>query len=149
MVWIVDGRRRSRGKKQVVDCIKAASIVNLRPPIVALSLDTGPLLRDWQNSSAPVYFDFDDSHPDTSFLSGRTALWRLDLSRMNDKVFRTLIDTQSSLHACLMGQQFEHELTDFVAKASTRYTLRRSSPPRPLCSFERYNARQRKRRLGS
>ena len=64
MVWIVDGRRRKRDRKQFFACLDARPIGNGEPRIVSVRWSEGSLLRDWGASRVPVYFDFGDSEPE-------------------------------------------------------------------------------------
>lgn len=59
LVWIVDGARRKRDKSQFLEALKKGIMVIkelnlLRIPIAKECA----LLRDWVDSSAPVFFDF-------------------------------------------------------------------------------------------
>jgi hypothetical protein len=67
IVWVVDGRRRVRDRPKFFASLGEARVAKLAPLVVALPSKEGALLRDWQASRAPVFFDFGDS-----------MLWRLN-----------------------------------------------------------------------
>ena len=105
MVWVVDGLRRARDRPRFFEALKRASIVKAKPLTYALRTDEHPLLRDWVDSSKPVFFDFgdddleDDSEPGDLPAGVGSALWRLDPHSLHlSPILKT-----SFLNTCLKG----------------------------------------------
>src|SRR5215469_13500771 len=70
MVWVADGLRRKRDMKKFFALVDQAAILNREPLLVSVPWkEESALLRDWEDSNVPVYFDFQDNRP---------YLWRLN-----------------------------------------------------------------------
>lgn len=57
IVWVVDGRRRKKDKDQLLKVVDAGSPLAQNRNIVRVDPDGSALLRDWESSSKPVFFD--------------------------------------------------------------------------------------------
>jgi competence protein CoiA len=139
MVWIVDGRRRKRDRKQFFSCLDARAVANGEPRIVAVLWKEGALLRDWEASRVPVYFDFGDSEPEDALSFDTPTLLRLKPCDPNGKMYLSLVSKTSFLDAHLKGEPFEETCTEAVERAAADRVSKQA--PQPLPDFERYMAR--------
>jgi hypothetical protein len=97
MVWVVNGLRRKQDRPRFFGALNRprffealrrassssrpkATILKPKPLTYALRSNEHPLLRDWVDSSKPVFFHFgDNSEPgDPPFIFGGPVLWRLE-----------------------------------------------------------------------
>lgn len=62
IIWIVNGTRRPNDKKQFINSLRFSVRITEKDYIWRLksSYEECPLLRDWADSKAPVFFDFDE-----------------------------------------------------------------------------------------
>jgi hypothetical protein len=133
MVWVVDGARRKRDRAQFFASVDAAIVINHEPLIVLVRWKEGALLRDWEASKVPVYFDFGDD-----------TLWRLNPCLPNGITYLFRVPKTVFLRVHLEGLPFDEMCSEVVERA--RYRLQQAPQSRGLPDFERYMARQRARR---
>lgn len=142
MLWVVDGRRRERDKKQFFACFDARRHNGER--IVQVLWKEGALLREWGASRVPVYFDFGDSEPEDAVRFDTPTLWRLNPCGPNGTAYLVPVSKSKFLRVHLEGKPFEELCTEFVERVAARHL---SLQPQGLSDFERYSAmRQRRRR---
>jgi hypothetical protein len=138
MVWVVDGVRRKRDTAQFFALFDQATILNREPALIVLvRWKEGALLRDWEASNVPVYFDFGDD-----------TLWRLNPCIPNGMTYLSRVPKTVFLNAHLKGQPFEELASAAVERAAARYSeqlravyaalLQQAPRPQPLTGFERY-----------
>jgi hypothetical protein len=133
MVWVVDGTRRKKDRAQFFASVDAAIVINHEPLIVLVRWKEGALLRDWEGSKVPVYFDFGDD-----------TLWRLNPCIPNGMTYLFRVPKTVFLRVHLEGLPFEEMCTEVVEHAVLMQQTPRS---RPLAGFERFLAqRERARR---
>jgi competence protein CoiA len=124
MVWVVDGLRRKRDKPQLLRCIGRCE--RYYPPILHATnrLEESALLRDWNDSRVPVYFDRGDRPED-----GKALLWRLDPFSRN---YFTPVSREAFLKMHREGLDTETQLSDQIAehlqRAALEAQLRRQPP---------------------
>lgn len=139
MVWVVDGRRRKRDATQLLNCI--GPCVRYYPPILhATNGEECALLRDWNFSRVPVYFDLGDRHED-----GQPVFLRCDPVRRNGRLYLTPTSRESFLKMHRDGLDTEAQLSDQIVEH-----LQRAAQPRqplPPLGFPQYPARRRSFRL--
>lgn len=143
MVWVVDGRRRKRDADQLLRCI--GPCVFARGPFVLHTAysDQSALLRDWNASPVPVYFDLGVAQRD-----GEQLFWRRDPISQRGKVYLTPVSVDSFLKTHLTGLEAEKAFSDGVAVIVEGFRqAARPSQPAPLPGFQRYLARKRRFRL--
>jgi hypothetical protein len=151
MVWVVDGMRRKRDMPQFFEALSFAKVVRGKPLTFAIPNIEGALLRDWAESSAPVFFDFGDIKSPID-LPGFTTpvLWRLEPIGANG--LRFLIPVlRSSFNAALpeglnlkffdFSRQFE--LARKMSRSQTRFQL---PPTLPAIGFQRRMGRRARSR---
>ena len=63
LIWVVDGLRRKRDKKQFREACERSTLVFAKSPVRRVTSGGGALLRDWTESRTHVFFDFGDEHP--------------------------------------------------------------------------------------
>jgi competence protein CoiA len=103
MVWIVDGRRRKRDRARFFASLDAGIVVNREPRIVSVLWKEGALLRDWEASRVPVYFDFGDSEPGDTPRFETPILWRLNPCGPNGMAYLSPVQKALFLHVHLEG----------------------------------------------
>ena len=92
MVWVVDGRQRKRDATQLLKCI-GPCLWNDPPYILYVTNhEECALLRDWNASFVPVYFDLGVRQED-----GTMGLWRRDPISQNGRVYLTPVSLESFL----------------------------------------------------
>lgn len=144
MVWVVDGRRRPLDKLRFFQSLGKAIFISRKLPIVAVQSSACALLRDWQSSRVPVYFDFGDSEADDLLRYDEPMLWRLNPG--NDRAYLSPVTKAAFLQVHMTGQPFD-EMFSKVFDAVTQDLLRRARHAQPLTGFGRYMDRnQRSRR---
>src|SRR5262245_10153694 len=144
MLWVVNGRRRKRDKKQFFACFDARRVVNGEPRIISVLWKDGALLREWGASRVPVYFDFGDSEPDDAVRFDTPTLWRLNPCGPNGKAYLTAVPKTLFLHVHLNGQPFEEMCTEAVERVAAHHLLKQAAQPLP--GFGRYIARRERTR---
>ena len=136
MVWIVDGRRRKRDAVQLSKCI--GPCVWAQPPFIlhVANHDESALLRDWNSSTVPVYFDLGVREGD-----GVPIFWRRDPISRAGKVYLTPVSRDSFLQVHREGLDVEETFSEGVALIVEQ--LRRlAQRPQPLPGFQRSPARR-------
>jgi competence protein CoiA len=146
MVWVVDGRRRARDRTQFFASLGAAIVVNRESLLVSVPSNEGALLRDWQASRVPVYFDFGASEPGDTIRFDEPILWRLNPRILNGGAYLSAVPKTWFLHVHLSGQLFEEKYTKAVERAAADFLMRQALQSRPLTGFERYMARRQRKR---
>jgi hypothetical protein len=137
MVWVVDGRRRKRDAAQLLKCI--GPCVWGHPPFIlhVTNYEECALLRDWNASPMPVYFDLGVREDD-----GQPVFWRRDPVSRTGRVYLTPVSRESFLKVHREGLDAEEKLSEGVGVIVG--TLRRAAQqPRPLppTGFHQYLAR--------
>jgi competence protein CoiA len=145
MVWVVNGRRRKRDRKQFFACFDARRVVN-GERIVQVLWKEGALLREWGASRVPVYFDFGDSEPEDAARFDTPALWRLNPCGPNGTAYLSVVPKTLFLQAHRNGEPFEAMCTEAVERVAAHHLSQQAPRPPPLIGFERYMAKQRARR---
>lgn len=142
MVWVIDGRRRRRDVAQLLKSI--GPCVFARPPFILFDTrrDECALLRDWNDSPMPVYFDLGINEED-----GKPIFWRRDPISRTGRVYLTPVSRDSFLKVHLDGMDAEAKFSEGVAVIveSLRQAARRAQPLPPT-GFPRYLANRSKRR---
>lgn len=138
MVWVVDGRRRKRDAVQLLKSIGRCVWTHSPFIIFVANYGDGALLRDWNTSSMPVYFDLGVGEED-----GEPVLWRRDPISRKGMVYLTPVSRDSFLKAHREGLGSEEKFSEDVGVIAEN--LRRAArQPQPLQDFERYLARNRR-----
>jgi hypothetical protein len=144
LVWVINGRRRKRDRKQFFASVNAATGINCEPALIVLvRWKEGALLRDWGASRVPVYFDFGDSEPEDALRFDAPTLWRLNPCGPNGKAYLSAVPKTLFVQAHRNGEPFEELTSAAVERAAARYLMqqapRQQAPrPQPLTGFERY-----------
>ncbi|AMN40481.1 competence protein CoiA [Rhodoplanes sp. Z2-YC6860] len=143
MVWVVDGRRRKRDVEQLLKCI--GRCVWDQPPFILHVTNHAEcaLLRDWNSSSMPVYFDLGVRQED-----GRPIFWRRDPISRNGRTYLTPVSRESFLKVHREGLDAEQQFSEGVSVIvdSLRQNARRAQSQQPP-RVQRYfmNSRQGRR----
>ena len=133
MVWVVDGRRRARDRAQFFASLGAAMVVNRTPLMFSVPSNGGALLRDWEASRVPVYFDFGIGETGDTSRFDTTALWRLNPRSRNARAaYLSPVARTEFLRVHLEGLPFDEICTEFVERAMAYYLMRQASRSRPL-----------------
>jgi len=65
LIWIVDGMRRKTDVPKFDEALKEGRVLMKKPPFQTVMIyfpDECRLIRDWHNSDAPVFFDFQQAN---------------------------------------------------------------------------------------
>jgi competence protein CoiA len=146
MVWVVNGRRLKRDRARFFASLNAGIVVNREPRIVSVLWKEGALLRDWEPSRAPEYFDFGDSEQGDTARFETPTLWRLNPCGPNGTAYLSAVPKTLFLHAHVKGLPFEEMCTEAVTRAAAHHLLRQAPQSRGLPGFERYMARRQRAR---
>jgi competence protein CoiA len=139
MVWVVDGRRRKRDATQLLKCI--GSCVSSHPPYIlyVTNHEECALLRDWNASLVPVYFDLGVRQED-----GKVGLWRRDPISQNGRVYLTPVSPESFLKVHHEGLDAEARLSEGIGViVESLQRAAKRPPPLPPWSFRQHTARRR------
>lgn len=109
MVWVVDGRRRKRDASQLLKCIGPR--VFERPPFIlhTANHEDSALLRDWNASAMPVYFDLGVSDEGSA-----PVIWRRDPISRNGRVYLTPVSFESFLKVHREGIDAEERFSEGI-----------------------------------
>jgi competence protein CoiA len=139
MVWVVDGRRRKRDATQLLKCI--GPCVWGRPPFIlhVANHEECALLRDWNSSPVPVYFDLGIRKED-----GTLVFWRRDPISRNGRVYLTPVSRVSFLRVHREGLDAEEKFSEGVGVIVEGLRRAEQRPqPLPTPGFQQYRARWR------
>jgi competence protein CoiA len=141
MVWVVDGRRRKRDAKQLLKCVEPYAWTHPLFTIYATNGEECALLRDWNASGVPVYFDLGDQQED-----GQRILWRRNSRK--GRVCFTPVPREFFLNMHREGLYAEAQLSEEIG---SRFELA-AQPPQwltmpPPRIFRPYPTRRGPRRL--
>lgn len=108
MVWVVNARRRKRDADQLLKSI--GPCVYAHEPFILFVADhqERALLRDWNSSPMPVYFDLglrEDGKPD---------FWRRDPISKNGRIYLTPVSRESFLKVHRDGPDTEENFSEGV-----------------------------------
>jgi hypothetical protein len=145
MVWVVDGRRRKRDAAQLLKCI--GPCVFRHPPFIlhVTNHDECALLRDWNASPMPVYFDLGVREED-----GQPIFWRRDPIGRTGRIYMTPVSRESFLKVHREGLDAEEKFSEGVGVIVGNLRRAAQQPqPLPPTGFHRYLAGRRslRRRL--
>jgi hypothetical protein len=109
MVWVVNGLRRKRDRPRFFELLARgssssrpkATILETKPLTYALRTDEHPLLRDWVDSSKPVFFDFGDNNVFDLLHFGMPLLWRLHPHSLDGHALLSPVTKTSFRERCL------------------------------------------------
>lgn len=137
MVWVVDGRRRKRDADQFLKCIGPR--VFERPPFILHTTtdDECALLRDWNDSAVPVYFDLGISEQNDT-----PTFWRRDPVSRAGRVYLTPVSIDSFLKVHREGADAEEKFSEGI-RVVADMLLRSAHQLRPLPRPQRYLANKR------
>jgi competence protein CoiA len=150
MVWVVNGLRRVRDRSRFFKLLARASIIKAKPLTYSLRSNEGALLRDWVDSRKPVFFDFgDNSDPGDPASFGGPVLWRLEPRSPKGEahlspVLKTLFLDKYRKGSALKGIDYRQKLGELRAVYAA--LLQQAPRPQPLTGFQRYLARQERKR---
>lgn len=145
MVWVVDASRRKRDAAQLLKCI--GSCVWGRSPFIlyVTNHEECALLRDWNSSPVPVYFDLGARQ------EGETPIiWRRDPISRNGRVYLTPVSRESFLRVHCEGLDGEERFSEGVGLIAENLRREAQRPqPLPMTGFQQQLARRRslRRRL--
>jgi competence protein CoiA len=141
MIWVVNGRRRKRDAAQLIKCI--GPCVSDRPPFILFVAyyhdEECALLRDWNSSPVPVYFDLGTKE------DGTHVFWRRDPISRNGRVYLTPVSREDFVRIHREGLDVEEKFSERVGVIVEE--LRRAaqrSQPLPMPVFQQYPARRRR-----
>ena len=141
MIWVVNGRRRKRDAAQLSNCIGPCVF---GPPFmlhVAYHHEECALLRDWNSSPVPVYFDFGIQEDRTH------VFWRRDPISRHGTVYLTRISREEFLRVHREGLDAEEKFSERVGVIVEELGHRAAQQfqPLPMPGFQQYRARRRRR----
>lgn len=136
MVWVVDGLRRKRDAAQLLNCI--GPCVWGRPPFILHVTDHEEcaLLRDWNASTVPVYFDLG-----TRLGNDARVFWRRDPISRQGRVYLTPVSHESFVKVHREGTDAESKFSEGVGLI-LEMLQRAARRPEPLPGFQRYRGRR-------
>jgi hypothetical protein len=135
MVWVVDGRRRKRDASQLFKSI-GPCIWNQPPYILYVTNhEECALLRDWNASLVPVYFDLGLRQED-----GKRVLWRRDSISQNGRTFLTPVSPGSFLKVHREGLDAEVHLSKGIGEIVEN--LQRTAKRTPPLDLRQHSARR-------
>lgn len=137
MVWVVDGRRRKRDASQLLKCIGPCLFA--RQPFILHSTnhEECALLRDWNDSPMPVYFDLGVREED-----GSPIFWRRDPISRNGRVYLTPVSRESFLTVHREGLDAEENFSEGIGIiAESLRRVHQQSHPLPPAGFQQYRAK--------
>jgi competence protein CoiA len=136
MIWVVDGRRRKRDAKQFLECLRL--FVHGKPPfsLYVPNHEECALLREWNASLVPVYFDLGFRQED-----GQPVVWRRDPVKRNGRIYLTPVPYERFLKVHREGLDWETQLTKGIGRI-VEYRQREAQPPLPPLGSQRYSARR-------
>jgi competence protein CoiA len=121
LIWVVDGTRRHRDKKRFMEVISHPDPKSKQDSSPVFStFPEGALLRDWINSEAHVFFDFND---ETLYwlLPGSSDYWAFIVPTQRHELIE--------LHSPNNEGKFDELLRTYHCVAPK--LTKQSSPPRP------------------
>jgi competence protein CoiA len=144
LVWVVDGTRRKRDEMQFFNALEKGMPVGRNPYIRRTFSDKCTLLREWEGSPSPIFFDF-----------GKEALWWLVSRNPKEPLYLSPFSRTDFIGIHRGGtQQKTHDFEAFVKDSSELFAkyesnLRNQASKRAsqqrLWSLQR-DARRNKRR---
>ena len=147
MVWVVDGLTRVLDRSRFFELLARASIVKAKPLTFSLPLKKCPLLRDWVDSRKPAFFDFgNNSEPGDPLSFPAPVLWRLEPRSPKGEAHLSPVLKTSFLDKYLKGLPLKG--IDYSVELRAVYAVLLQQAPRsqPLTGFQRYLARQDRKR---
>lgn len=75
IVWVVDGDRKIRAKKQFMTALNEMNPLGSQPPVRQIFLDLCVPLREWAGSHVPVFFDFKEEPLLWCLLPNHAGMW--------------------------------------------------------------------------
>lgn len=134
MVWVVDGRRRKRDADQLLKSLGPRLFGS--PPFIfhIATHEESALLRDWNASSVPVYFDLGAREE-----SGTPIFWRRDPVSRSGRAYLTPVSCGSFLKVHREGIDAEEKLSEGIGVVVDAI-LRSAEHPQPLPRHPQYLA---------
>jgi competence protein CoiA len=142
MVWVVDGTRRKRDRKQFFESLRGPMFG--QTPIYSVSVNESALLRDWGASRVPVYFDFGTDETGDTSVFDTTALWRLNPRTRDGNVYLLRVLRAEFLRVHVNGEPYEEQCAALFEQVDDYF--RRQQARRSLDAFERYSAQRTRAR---
>lgn len=142
MVWVVDGERRKRDRKQFFEALRGPLRASPIVLIYSVTMNESALLRDWAASRVPVYFDFGTDKTEETLHFDTQALWRLNPRTRDGSAYLVRVPRREFLRIHLKGEHFEKSCADLVELVHNYY---KQQARQLLVGFNRYSARRRRR----
>lgn len=149
IVWIVNGTRLKRDKKQFLSALESGVRVSDQLNAIKVFSSDSPIVERWAGCRAPVFFDF----------GADTPLWCLYPTDSPNWCFVAPLPRESLIAQHQGGELQLRSFLEFMqtfGRVSASYAhealriqqlnLRRQNLTTPLTGFHRYLARQRSRR---
>jgi hypothetical protein len=91
LIWVVDGQRLERARTKFYAAIRQGKILTGQQQLtLTFPLSRHPMIREWAQRGAAVFFDFGDAHNlEDLFVFGAPVLWHLDPRTPNDQAILT------------------------------------------------------------
>jgi len=142
MVWVVDGTRRKRDRKQFFESLRGPMFG--QTPIYSVSINDSALLRDWGASKVPVYFDFGIGETGDTSGFDTTALWRLNPRTRDGNVYLLRVPRAEFVRVHLVGEFYDEQCAGLFEQVDDY--LRQQQARQSLVAFERYSAQRARAR---
>jgi competence protein CoiA len=142
LVWVVNGQRRKRDRKQFFASLGSPLSISPVVPIYSVPMNESALLRDWGASRVPVYFDFGTDKTEETLRFDTDALWRLNPRTRHGSAYLVRVPRTQFVRIHLKGEPFEESCAELVELVDNYF---REQARQPLVAFERYSARRRRR----
>jgi hypothetical protein len=138
LVWVVDGASRKRDEANFYKAWNEGTPVPVNVPMRSVFSDGNSLLREWSDSTAPVFFDFGEVDK---------PLWCLIPGGRNGKSYIGPFAraTFVALHQPNATQRFDELmkiLMEIVSLHVAGPQIQNQPAPQPLPQFQRFVARQ-------
>ena len=146
LIWVVDGQRRLRDRTQFFSALGNAVLQS--PLIIAARVGESSLLRDWNTSRVPVYFDFGASMPTDPLRFDIPTLWRLNPSDSKGSVYLSPVSKIFLIGSALQGIDFEEPFTRELDALLERRRTQEALRNRREAPFGLYTAPTRRHRFG-
>jgi len=109
LIWIVDGLRRKRDRRQFAQLLNQGRVVNKQPVILRISSpDECRLATEWLESVAFVFLDFDELDG-----NGSPVLWQLVPKRARDEYYVQRVSASALIRLHIDGN-FDQKFTEYM-----------------------------------
>jgi competence protein CoiA len=136
MVWVIDGLRTKRAKRNFFDALRSRRAIDQSRFVYVVALHECSILEEWSGSGRIVFFDFGEWESGVDLFANR-VLWNLSPKSPKGQALLQPIPVETFIKELSDGSPFQERVIEVPVPRQS---------PQPLSGFQRHMALMQRRR---